>query len=120
MRLIGSFKKILPFYWPSFLTDLANSQLASFGGQGMFYCVTKGILEISLAPLSIFEAFFENAVCTILYVRYCMYRRRRRKNSATDLCRSFEPCSCGTLVLACRAAVCYKQLRVHTKQKFLG
>ena len=29
----------------------------------MFYCVTKGILEISLAPLSIFKAFFKN-VCT--------------------------------------------------------
>ena len=26
----------------------------------MFYCVTKGIFEISLAPLSIFKAFFKN------------------------------------------------------------
>ena len=25
-----------------------------------------------------------------------------------------------TQVLACRVAVCYKQLRVHTKQKFFG
>ena len=31
----------------------------------------------------------------------------------------FESCSCGTQVLACRVAVCYKQLRVQPKQGFL-
>ena len=55
-------KKFCHFIGQVFLTDLANSQLGVFGGQGMFYCVTKGILEISLAPLSIFKAFFKN-VC---------------------------------------------------------
>ena len=66
MRLIGSLKKNPANYIGQvFLTDLANSKLGAFGGQGMFYCVTKSILEISLALLSIFEVFLR--ICGSMY-----------------------------------------------------
>ena len=58
-------KKLCHFIGQVFLTNFANSQLGAFGGQGKFYCVTKDILEISLAPLSIFEAFLR--MCSNMY-----------------------------------------------------